>query len=90
MKDYFRQQIASHPAFELKSPGPDELSAAIQVVEVLGKDVNNAKDYLFDHHHIDCRPMRNFELNGLRFSFAVYITKGDIDDLVVALIEFCV
>ena len=90
LKDYFRQQIASHPAFELKSPGPDELSAAIQVVEVLGKDVNNAKDYLFDHHHIDCRPMRNFELNGLRFSFAVYITKGDIDDLVVALIEFCV
>ncbi len=88
LKDYFRQQIGSHPAFKLKSPGPDKLSAAIQVVEVLNKDVNDAKDFLFDHHHIDCRPMRNFDLNALRFSFAVYITKEDIDELVGTLIEF--
>ncbi len=82
LKAYFRSKVVSHPAFLLKTPASDELSSAIQVVEVLGKEVRDAKTYLFEEGHIDCRPMSSFGLNALRLSFAVYITKEDVDELV--------
>jgi selenocysteine lyase/cysteine desulfurase len=88
LKHYFRSKIEALPAFTLKTPASDSISAAIQVVEVLGKDVKQAKEYLFDHANIDCRPMTKFGLNALRFSFAVYITKDDIDYLVDALVKY--
>ena len=88
LKHYFRSKIEALPAFTLKTPASDSISAAIQVVEVLGKDVKQVKEYLFDHANIDCRPMTKFGLNALRFSFAVYITKDDIDYLVDALVKY--
>ena len=88
LKHYFRSKIEALPAFTLKTPASDSISAAIQVVEVLGKDVKQAKEYLFDHANIDCRPMTKFGLNALRFSFAVYISKDDIDYLVDALVKY--
>ena len=87
LKNYFRSKIASNTSFKLKTPSSDDLSCAIQVVEILGKDVKEMKIQLFDNYGIDCRPMTNFGLNALRFSFAIYITKKDIDYLVNALDE---
>lgn len=88
LKNYFRSKIAANPALKLKTPALDDLSAAIQVVEVIGRDVNEAKDYLLENYHIDCRPMRPFGLNALRISLAVYITKADVDYLVEGLENF--
>ncbi len=88
LKKYFRTKIGSTPALQLKTPAPDRLSAAIQVVEVLRKDVRKAKTHMYDHAQIDCRAMTTFDLNALRFSFAVYITKEDIDYLVEALVAY--
>ncbi len=85
LKAYFRSKIENNPKFKLKTPASDDLSGAIQVVEVVGKNVRNVKKQLFENHGIDCRPMSTFGLNALRFSFAIYITKKDIDDLVSAL-----
>lgn len=85
LKAYFRSKIENNPKFKLKTPASDELSGAIQVVEVIGKKVSSVKKQLFDKHGIDCRPMSGFGLNALRFSFAIYITKKDIDRLVNAL-----
>ncbi len=85
LKNYFRSKIADNPKFKLKTPSNDSLSSAIQVVEVIGKDVSEIKARLIDEFNIDCRPMTKFELNALRLSFAIYITKKDIDYLVEKL-----
>lgn len=85
LKAYFRAKIAANPAFQLHTPAADDLSGAIQVVEVVGRDVKELKSLLLDEFTIDCRPMTTFGLNALRISLAIYITKADIDYLVAAL-----
>jgi len=85
LKAYFRSKIEGNPKFKIKTPKSDNLSGAIQVVEVLGKKVSAVKKQLFDNYGIDCRPMSGFGLNAVRLSFAIYITKKDIDYLVDAL-----
>ncbi|GAB5472153.1 MAG: hypothetical protein Mars2KO_02520 [Maribacter sp.] len=85
LKHYFRNRIKENPRLVLKTPVPDSLSGAIQVVEVLGKEVKEVKKRLFDEYGIDCRPMSTFGLNAVRLSFAIFITKKQIDVLVAAL-----
>ena len=85
LKNYFRSKIEAIPSLQLKTPALDAVSAAIQVVEIIDKNVNDAKEYLSDDYNIDCRPMSTFDLNALRFSLAIYITKADIDYLADAL-----
>ncbi len=85
LKSYFRSKVENNPKFKLKTPASDDLSGAIQVVEIVGKNVKNVKKQLFDQYGIDCRPMSTFGLNAVRLSFAIYITKKDIDSLVKAL-----
>ncbi|WP_273567603.1 aminotransferase class V-fold PLP-dependent enzyme [Maribacter halichondriae] len=85
LKHYFRDKIKGNQKLVLKTPASDEQSAAIQVVEILGKDVQEVKERLFEDHGIDCRPMSNFGLNAVRLSFAIFITKSQIDILVDAL-----
>lgn len=87
LKSYFRSKIEDNPKFKIKTPALDELSASIQVVEVVGKNVSEVKKQLFDEYGIDCRPMSSFDLNALRISLSIYITKKDIDYLVNALEE---
>lgn len=87
LKEYFRRKIKGNPKFKIKTPSANEQSCAIQVVEVIGRDVIEVKKLLFEKYGIDCRPMTGFELNALRFSFAIYITKKDIDYLVASLSE---
>ncbi len=85
MKAYFRSKVTDNPAFKLKTPADDKLSAAIQVVEIVGKEVREVKERLFDEFNIDCRPMTTFGLNALRISLSIYMTKVDVDYLVGAL-----
>jgi len=85
LKAYFRSKIAANPVFKLKTPAADDLSGAIQVVEITGREVGEIKNLLSEQFTIDCRPMTTFGLNALRISLAIYITKADIDYLVEAL-----
>jgi selenocysteine lyase/cysteine desulfurase len=85
LKEYFRSKVENNPKFRLKSPHLDEQSAAIQVVELIDMNVRDVRNQLLDNYNIDCRPMSSFNLNSLRLSFAIYITKKDIDYLVKAL-----
>lgn len=85
LKSYFREKVANNPSFILKSPEHDNLSCAIQVIEVVGKNVSDIKEQLFEIYGIDTRPMTTYGLNAVRISFAIYITKKDIDYLVNAL-----
>jgi len=87
LKSYFRSKVENNPKFKLKTPASDDLSGAIQVIEVIGKNVKTVKKKLFDDYRIDCRPMSTFGLNAVQLSFAMYITKKDIDGLVKALEE---
>ena len=87
LKEYFRLSIGKNENLILKTPALDSQSAAIQVVEIKGKNVREVKNQLFNDFEIDCRPMTSFNLNALRLSFAIYITKADIDYLVGALNE---
>lgn len=85
LKSYFRTRLSENPKFRLKSPAGDDVSCAIQSVEVLGRNVNQVKQELFERYQVDCRPMSTFGLNALRISMAIYITKEDINYLVNAL-----
>jgi cysteine desulfurase/selenocysteine lyase len=85
LKHYFRNKVKDNAKFRLKTPEHDGLSCAIQTLEVVGKDVGDVKNKLFEDYGIDTRPMSTYNLNGVRISFAIYITKKDIDYLVDAL-----
>ena len=85
LKHYFRDQLKGNEKLVLKTPELDSLSAGIQVVEVLGKDVQEIKNQLFNEYGIDSRPMSKFGLNAVRLSFAIFISKKQIDELVNAL-----
>lgn len=85
LKDYFRSKLEGNPAFQLKTPADDKLSAAIQVVEIVGTEVREVKKRLSEEFNIDCRPMTTFGLNALRISLSIYMTKADVDYLVEAL-----
>lgn len=87
LKHYFLAKIKNNPSFKVKTPENDRLSCAIQTVEVVGKEVGDVKKQLMDSYGIDTRPMSTFGLNGVRISFAIYITKKEIDRLVSALEE---
>ena len=85
LKAYFRAALAEDERFRFKTPVQDELSCAIQNVEVVGRKVGEVKKKLFDEYKIDCRPMSGLGINGLRISLSVFTTKADVDYLVEAL-----
>ena len=87
LKRFFRDRLKDNPAFVIKTPANDRLSAGITTVEVVGRDVREVATELFERHHIDCRPMTSHELNGLRISLSVFNTKEQIDTLLAALRE---
>lgn len=87
LKHYFRNKLKDNPVFKFKTPENDALSCAIQTLEIAGKNVQDVKRQLSDSYGIDTRPMSTFGLNGVRISFAIFITKKDIDYLVKALEE---
>ena len=85
LKHYFRNKVKDNSKFKLKTPEHDDLSCAIQTLEVVGKNVQEVRNILSQDYHIDTRPMSSFGLNGVRISFAIFITKKDIDYLVETL-----
>ncbi|ARV10624.1 hypothetical protein BTO05_13630 [Winogradskyella sp. PC-19] len=85
LKHYFRDKVKDNPKFKLKTPENDQLSCAIQTLEVIGQPVSEVKKRLFENYGIDTRPMSSYGLNGVRISFGIYITKKDINYLVDAL-----
>jgi len=87
LKGYFREKISDNPAFRIKTPASDLLSAGITTVEVVGHRVTQVESTLADEYDINVRPMSNFGLNGLRISLSVFNTIEDVDYLVTALEE---
>jgi len=85
LKHYFLKAIENNSFIIPKTPSSDELSAGIQVVEIKGKEVKEVKERLFNEYGMDSRPMSKYGLNAVRLSFAIFITKKDIDTLVAAL-----
>ena len=85
LKSYFRDKVKDNTKFKLKTPGNDQLSCAIQTLEIVRQPVSKVKNRLFEDYGIDTRPMSTYGLNGVRISFGIYITKKDIDYLVDAL-----
>ena len=87
LKRYFRERIEDNPAFRIKTPASDELSAGITTVELVGHRVIRVERTLAEEYNINVRPMSSFGLNGLRISLSVFNTKEDVDYLVRALEE---
>ena len=85
LKQYFRERLETNPAFAIKTPASDQLSCGITTVEVVGREVKEVAQALFDGHLIDCRPMSSHGLNGLRISLSVFNTEDQVDVLVSAL-----
>jgi selenocysteine lyase/cysteine desulfurase len=84
LKRYFREKIEDDPAFAIKTPDSDALSAGITTVELVGHGVLEVAKSLRERH-IDCRPMFTHGLNGLRISLSVFNSEDEVDLLVEAL-----
>jgi selenocysteine lyase/cysteine desulfurase len=87
LKRRFRGRLEGDPAFKIKTPADDRLSAGIQTVEIIGRDVLEVASELAEHHRIDCRPMTSHGLNGLRISLSVFNSEDQIAALTAALRE---
>lgn len=85
LKKYFRTRVEKTSYLKIKTPKADELSAGIAVVELMGKKVMNVRKLLLEKYKIDCRPMYTHNLNALRISLSIFITKSDIDYLLQSL-----
>ena len=87
LKKYLRDRVVDDPAFALKTPAADGLSAGITTIEVKGREVREVAKALAERHLIDCRPMTTHGLNGLRISLSVFNSEEQIDLLLGALRE---
>jgi len=87
LKKYLRQSIGDDPAFAVKTPASDELSAGITTIEVKHQKVREVAKALAERHRIDCRPMTSHDLNGLRISLSVFNSEDQVDTLVNGLRE---
>jgi len=87
LKKYLRSRIGNDPAFAIKTPASDELSAGITTIEVVGRDVKEVATALAERYRIDCRPMSTHGLNGLRVSLSVFNSEDQVDTLVGGLRE---
>jgi selenocysteine lyase/cysteine desulfurase len=87
LKRYLRSRFEDNPAFVIKTPANDELSAGITTLEVVGHEVSEVAKTLADRHRIDCRPMTSHGLNGLRISLSVFNSEDQVDTLVGGLRE---
>ena len=87
LKEYLRRAIGDDPAFKIKTPADDELSAGITTVEAVGHEVLEVAKALAERHRIDCRPMMSHGLNGLRISLSVFNSEEQVDLLMSALRE---
>jgi len=85
LKSFLRDRIGDDPAFAIKTPVSDELSAGITTVEVVGREVREVATLLAEQHHIDCRPMTTHGLNGLRISLSVFNSEEQVGVLMDAL-----
>lgn len=85
LKKHLRAGLVGNPKFKIKTPAHDELSCAIQNIEVVGQKATEVKKKLFDNYMIDCRPISGFGINGVRISLSVFTTKSDVDYLLKAL-----
>ena len=87
LKRKFRTSLENDPAFQIKTPPDDSLSAGIQTIEIVGRDVREVATKLAEGHLIDCRPMSSHGLNGLRISLSVFNSENQIEVLTAALRE---
>jgi len=87
LKHALREELDGNPVFAIKTPADDRLSAGIQTIEVVGRDVKEVTTELYEKHRIDCRPMASHGLNGLRVSVSVFNSEEQIKGLVSALQE---
>ena len=87
LKKFLRSRIGDDPAFAIKTPASDELSAGITTIEVVGREVREVATALAERHRIDCRPMTSHGLNGLRLSLSIFNSMDQVDTLVGGLRE---
>ncbi len=85
LKWHFRKLLEEDKRFRFKTPAADDLSAGIQVLEVIDLDVRVAAKKLIEKFNIDCRPMTGHKLNALRISLSAFNTIDDVNYLYSSL-----
>jgi len=82
LKKYLRESLGDDSRFAIKTPANDWLSCGITTIEVVGKEVKEVAQVLYDRYRIDCRPMSSHGLNGVRISLSVFNSEEQVDILV--------
>lgn len=88
LKKYWTDKVKSHPKIKIYTPESSQLSGALALVGVDGKEATDLDGYLFGEHHIHVVSIKYGKLNGIRVTPNVYTSFEDLDRFSEALIKF--
>jgi len=88
LKKYWTDKVKSHPKIKIHTPESSQLSGALALVSVEGKEASDIDGYLFGEHHIHVVSIKYEKINGIRVTPNVYTSFEDLDRFSEALIKF--
>jgi len=82
---YFKEQISVLNGIELITPQDPQCTAAIVTIRIPGENVTERCNRLVREKRIQIRGIYENNLNAMRFSFAIFNTKAELDYVVKEL-----
>lgn len=88
LKKYWVDQVKSHPKIKILTPDSSDLSGALGLVTIEGKEAADIDHYLLGEHRIHVVGIKYEKINGIRVTPNVYTSLKDLDRFVEALLKF--
>ncbi len=87
LKDYWVDQVKSHPKISFNSPTNKDLCGALTHFSIEGKEGKQIDKKLFYKYRIHAIPIKYEHINGVRITPNVYTKLSDLDKLSRAVLE---
>lgn len=87
LKNYWTEKVKSHPKIKISTPSSQELSGAIGLVSIEGKEGFAVESALFQNYRIHSVSIKYEKLNGVRITPNVYTSTEELDWLVEGLLK---
>jgi len=87
LRKYWTDKVRSHPKIKILTPDSKQLSGALGLVCIEGKEASDIDLYLFGEHHIHTVGIKYEKINGIRVTPNVYTSFEDLDRFSDALLK---
>jgi selenocysteine lyase/cysteine desulfurase len=88
LRNYWVDQVKSHPKIKIHTPLEEGRSGAICLVEILDNKGMDIDKYLLKNYRIHCVEIEHEGIAGIRITPNIYTSKEELDILVAALLYF--